>query len=77
MQKVWPKSISRICNLGQNSPIFEFDNPTEAKNEFGITKKISPRPLAPLGAGREFGPPRLKKIDFGDAEISAKLHLWV
>ena len=54
MQNFRPKLISKIRDFGQNSAIFDSDNPREVNNEFGDTKKCFWGLWNLFGAGRKF-----------------------
>ena len=54
MQKFWPILISKICDFGPNSAIFDSTNSTEAKNEFDTTKKLSRGLWDLFGRSRKF-----------------------
>ena len=54
MQNFRPKLISKIRDFGQNSAIFDSDNPREVNNEFGDTKTCFWGLWNLFGAGRKF-----------------------
>ena len=74
MQKFRPKLISKIRDFGQNSAIFDSDNPREVNNEFGDTKNVFEGFGTSLVRVENFSTTPPQKARFWGAEISAKLH---